>query len=235
MSTAEQPVRILPPPLVEGERLDQGEFHRRYEAMPPGTRAELINGVVSMPSPVGRAHGQAHVPAIVWLDRYAEATPGVEVLDNATTILGRKSEPQPDVLLRILPEYGGRTRTERGFVRGAPELILEVAKATRYIDLGPKLDDYERAGVCEYVVRALDPHEVVWHVLREGHLIAVPQAVDGLYRSEVFPGLWLDPAALLAGDRAGLRAALELGLATIEHAAFIASLAAVRVGIADKE
>jgi Uma2 family endonuclease len=182
-----------------------------------------------MPGPVGRAHGQAHVLAIVWLDRYAEATPGVEVLDNATMILGRKSEPQPDALLRILPECGGRTGTDRGFVRGAPELIVEVAKATRYVDLGPKRDEYERAGVLEYVVRALDPDEVIWHVMREGRLAPVPTGADGLYRSEVFPGLWLDPVALLAGDRAGLRAALDPGLATVDHAGFVARLSAARI------
>ncbi len=153
MSTLEPRTQIAPP-LVEGQRLDQATFHERYEAMPPGTRAELIGGVVFMPSPVGRDHARAHVPTIVWMDRYAEATPGVEVLDNATTVLGRESELQPDVLLRILPEYGGRTATERGFVRGTPELVVEVAKATRYVDLGPKLEVYERAGVLEYLVRA---------------------------------------------------------------------------------
>ena len=91
-------------------------FHALYEAMPPGTRAELINGVVYMPSPVGLAHGIALVPTIVWLDYYAEHTPGVQVMENTTTVLGWKSEPQPDGLLRVLPEYGGQTRDEGGFV-----------------------------------------------------------------------------------------------------------------------
>src|SRR5258708_47199 len=121
MSTAEHPARIGPRPLVEGERLDQPEFHRRYESMPPGTRAELINGVVFMPSPVGPEHGRAHVPALVWLSYYEENTPGVEVLDNTSTALGSRSEPQPDAQLRILPECGGRTQTDRRFVRGVPE------------------------------------------------------------------------------------------------------------------
>jgi hypothetical protein len=228
MSTAKQPRRVKPPPLIEGIELDQPEFHRRYVAMPPGTRAELIDGVVYMPSPVSFEHGDAHVPAIVWLDRYAEATPGVKVLDGATAILGRKSEPQPDALLCILPEHGGRTTIIKGFLHGAPELLVEVAKATRYIDLGPKRKDYERAGVQEYLVRALGPDEVIWHVLREGRLVAVPPGADGLYRSEVFPGLWLDPTALLAGDRRRLRAALDQGLASPEHAAFVARLAAAR-------
>jgi hypothetical protein len=107
-------------------------------------------------------------------------------------------------------------------------LVVEVAKATRYVDLGPKLDDYDRAGVMEYVVRALEPDEVIWHALREGRLIPVPPGADRLYRSEVFPGLWLDPRALMAGDRGALREALYRGLATPEHSAFIARLAAAR-------
>ncbi len=228
MSTSAKVTRVAIPPLVEGQRLDQPEFHRRYEAMPPETRAELIDGVVYMPSPVSHAHDRAHIPAIVWLDRYEEATPGVEVLGGATAVLGRKSEPQPDAALRILPECGGQTRIERGLVRGAPELVVEVAKATRYIDLGPKLNDYQRAGVREYVVRALDPDEVIWHDRRKGRLIAVAPGADGLYRSEVFPGLWLDPVALVASNRAALRTALEQGLATPEHTAFVAKLAKAR-------
>ena len=133
-------------------------------------------------------------------DTYAENTPGVKVVDNATTILGWKSEPQPDASLRILPEYGGRTWNEGGFLRGAPELVAEVAKATRYVDLGPKLRDYERAGVLEYVVRAIDPDEIFWFGQEQGVLVQRAIGEDRLYRSVVFPGLWLDPQALLSGD-----------------------------------
>lgn len=228
MSTAEHPRRVRVPPLVEGDRLDQVEFHRRYEAMPPGTRAELIDGVVFLPSPLGPEHGRAQVPALVWLSYYEENTPGVEVLDNTSTALGPKSEPQPDVQLRILTECGGRTWTDHRFVRGVPELVVEVSHTTRYTDLGPKLDDYERAGVLEYVVRALEPDEVRWHVLEEGRFVAVAPDEDGLYRSRQFPGLWLDPRALLARDTRRLRAVLDQGLATAEHAAFAARLAAAR-------
>ena len=220
---------IAPPrTLVEGQRLDQPTFHALYEAMPPGTRAELIGGVVYMPSPVGLSHGIAHVPVIVWLDYYAENTPGVEVLDNATAILGWKSEPQPDGMLRILPECGGRTWNERGFVHGAPELVVEVAKATRYVDLGPKLADYEQAGVLEYVVHAIDPDEIFWFGQEQGVLVQRPIEGDGLYHSAVFPGLWLDPQALLKGDRQRLRAVVDLGCGSPEHAAFITRLAAGR-------
>jgi hypothetical protein len=221
---------VADPPrtLVEGQHLDQPTFHALYEMMPPGTRAELINGVVFMPSPVGPAHGRAHVPVIVWLDYYAENTPGVEVLDNTTTILGWKSEAQPDAMLRILPDWGGRTRDEEGIIRGAPELVVEVSKATRYVDLGPKLADYEQAGVLEYVVRALDPDEVVWFDQNQGVLDRRVIPSDGIYRSAVFPGLWLDLPALVNGNRRRLRTALDLGCATPEHAAFVARLAEQR-------
>ena len=112
-------MKAAPNTLVEGQRLDQPTFHALYEAMPPGTRAELIDGVVYMPSPLGHAHGRAHVPVIAWLSSYLENTPGVDVLDNATTILGWKSEPQPDALLRVLPECGGRSHDEEGYIHGA--------------------------------------------------------------------------------------------------------------------
>jgi hypothetical protein len=153
---------------------------------------------------------------------------GVEALDNTSAALGLKSEPQPDCLLRILSEYGGRTDADRRFVRGVPELLVEVAHSSRYNDLGPKFDDYERVGVQEYVVHAFDPTEVLWFVLRNGHFIELTPDPDGIYRSEVFPGLWLDPQALIKGDTRRLRAVLDLGFATPEHAEFVARLAHAR-------
>jgi hypothetical protein len=107
-------MKTAPSTLIEGLRLDQPTFHALYEAMPPGTRAELIDGVVYLPSPVGLKQGEAQVPVILWLDYYAEQTPGLQAMDNASTILGWKSEPQPDGLFRILPEFGGRTWDEGG-------------------------------------------------------------------------------------------------------------------------
>jgi hypothetical protein len=217
-------------PLVEGQRLDQPTFHQCYEAMPPGTRAELIGGVVSMPSPAGYDHGSAMVPPVVWLAYYVERTPGVEVLDNATVILDWRNEPQPDVTLRILPECGGRTRNEGNFVAGTPEVVVEVAKSSRYVDLGPKFDEYERAGVLEYVVRSVDPEEVLWFVLDAGRFTPLAPDPDGLIRSRAFPGLWLDPRALLTGDTRRLREVIDLGVNTPEHAAFVARLEAARAG-----
>jgi Uma2 family endonuclease len=238
MSIAEQPrPAVAPPtppspalpPLIEGQRLDQPTFHARYAAMPSETRAELINGVVCMASPLFVPHSRAQVAALVWLSYYAETTPGVEALDNASTILGPRGEAQPDLQLRVLPEHGGRTQPDPKVVRGAPELVVEVAHSSRYKDFGPKFEDYEHAYVLEYAVVALEPDEVVWHVLQDGRLTSVLPDADGLYRSRVFPGLWLDPQALLAGDTRRLREVVDLGVATPEHAAFVAQLAAARI------
>jgi Uma2 family endonuclease len=214
-----------PRELVEGERFDQPTFHALYEAMPPGTRAELINGVVLMLSPAGPAHARASVRTLVWLSYYQENTPGVEALCNASTALGLKSEPQPDALLRILLEHGGRTQTDRRFVLGVPELVAEITHTSRFTDLGPKLEDYVRVGVLEYVVRAVEPDEVFWFVLRNGRFVGLALGPDGIYRSEAFAGLWLDPQALMSGDTRRLRAVLDQGCATPEHAAFVEHLA----------
>jgi Uma2 family endonuclease len=213
------------PPLVAGQRLRRDEFHRRYEAMPPGTRAELIGGVVYMPSPLRDRHGTLTVLAGAWLSLYRFRTPGLSVSADATVELDELGEPQPDVSMRILPEYGGQSHNAGEYIGGAPELIVEVAGSSRGVDLGPKLADYERAGVVEYLVVALDPDEVYWHARRGDRLERVAPGADGLYRSARFPGLWLDPSALLADDGPALVAVLERGLATAEHAAFVAQLA----------
>ena len=44
------PKQVRIPPLENGDRLTVAEFERRYEAMPELKKAELINGVVHIPS-----------------------------------------------------------------------------------------------------------------------------------------------------------------------------------------
>ena len=226
MSTAERWSPDDIPQLEAGQRLRQAEFMRRYERTPPGFTAELIGGIVHVPSPVSLAHGRPSNHVSTWLGNYEARTPGVEGLADVTTLMDELGVPQPDAQLRILPEYGGQTRDQGGYVGGAPELVAEVAKSSWKIDLGPKKADYERAGVKEYIVVTRAPDEVHWYVRRGQKLVAMRRDRDGLYQSKVFPGLWLDPAALLKGDLAGVLAALERGLASPEHAAFVATLAA---------
>ncbi len=228
MSTVERNKTPVIPRLVAGERLDRTTFHDRYEAMPPDLTAELIGGVVHMPPPAGPEHGDNNAPVAFWLTIYEAATPGVRVSINTSTALDDRGEPQPDVSLRILPEFGGQSRFDRRYIDGAPELIVEVARTTRTIDLGPKLEDYRRGGVLEYIVLALDPDELFWFERRGDQLEPAAANDDGLYRSKAFPGLWLDPTALLRRDLMGLRSALERGIASPDHADFVAKLARKR-------
>jgi Uma2 family endonuclease len=230
MSTAERtrPPKTLPP-LVAGQHLDQPTFHDRYEAMPPETRAELVDGVVYMPSPLGYDHCEEDSDFGGWLFYYKVFTPGVCSPLNATVKLYAKGEPQPDCQLFIPVELGGQVRIDEDrYVTGAPELIAEISRSSRHFDLTKKKDDYERAGVREYVVVELDPDRIHWFIRRGDRFEELFAGPDGIYRSEVFPGLWLDPVALYAEDRMRLIRVLEQGLATPEHAAFAARLAEAR-------
>jgi Uma2 family endonuclease len=203
--------------------------------MPAGTRAELIGGIVFMPSPVKADHGQANGRMLQLFFDYQDATAGTKAFDNATTILGEESEPQPDASLLVLPDYGGQTHNKDGYIVGAPELASEVAYSTVAIDLHRKLRDYEKAGIKEYVVIVLGQEKVHWFVRREGRFVALTPGLDGILRSEVFPGFWLDPLALLKENGKQLKRVLRKGLRSSEHAAFVTKLAAQKKALNHKK
>src|SRR5208337_5107125 len=77
MSTVERARVSTLPALIAGQRLDQPTFHERYEAMPPETRAELVGGVVYMPSPLRFDHGDTDIDVSYWLGHYKRFTKGV--------------------------------------------------------------------------------------------------------------------------------------------------------------
>src|SRR5215510_5588951 len=214
------------PPLENGDTLTRAEFERRYEAMPHLKKAELIEGVVYVPSPVRhRYHGHQHAHLLNWLGHYEVGTPGVEVSGNVTVRLDLDNEPQPDVLLFIDPACGGQARIDAdGYIEGAPELVAEVAASSASYDLHAKPRVYRSNGVREYIVWRVLDKEIDWFVLRAGQYERLPVDAEGLYRSEVFPGLWLDPAALLRGDLATVLTVVQRGLASPEHDAFAARL-----------
>ena len=210
------------PELRAGDRLTRAEFERRYAAMPHVKKAELIEGVVYMPSPVTQEdHGAPHFDVITWLGVYRAGTPGVEGGDNATLRLDLDNEPQPDAFLRILPEYGGQSHKSGKYVGGAPELIVEVAASSASYDLHDKLHAYRRNEVREYVVWRVWDRAIDWFVLRDDRYQRLQLDAEGQYQSEIFPGLWLAPAALLRSDLAQVLAVLQQGLASPEHAAFV--------------
>ena len=190
------------PPLENGDRLTRSEFERRYDAMPDLKKAELIDGVVHMPPPVSwDGHATPHFDLITWLGLYRIATPGLKGGDNGSIRLDLDNMPQPDAFLLILPRVGGHARiSDDDYVEGGPELVAEVASSPVSYDLHGKLDVYRRHQVREYVVWKTRDRSVAWFALREGRYEPLLPGLDGIIRSEVFPGLWLDPAALIRGD-----------------------------------
>ncbi len=216
------------PPLENGDRLTRADFERRYDAMPDVKKAELIEGVVYMPSPVRlRRHGEPHAQILMWLGSYQALTKGVIVADNASARLDQDNEPQPDALLMIDPERAGQARiSDDDYVEGAPELVVEVGSSTVGIDLNLKLHVYRRSGVREYVVWRVLDRRIDWFVLRGSEFIRLDPDDKGHYRSTTFPGLWLDSTALVEGDLAKVLEVVRQGLAAPEHAKFVSDLAA---------
>ncbi len=164
---------------------------------------------------------------MAWLVNYSLATPGVAWADNASLRLDYDNELQPDALLFIEEAYGGACRiSSDDYLEGSPELVIEVSGSTVSFDMNTKLRVYRRNGVQEYLVLLAQEERAVWHVLVEGEYQALTPDEQGILRSQVFPGLWLHPERFWAGDLGGLMAVLDQGLASQEHAEFVARMTA---------
>ena len=198
-------------PLESGERLTRAEFERRYEADPDTKKAELIEGVVYMASPLSAIHGKPHASMIGWLVAYCVATPGIETLDNTTVVLDADNEVQPDVLLRFV-KYGRTHLNEKGYVVSAPELIVEIAVSSTTIDMHAKKNIYRRNGVQEYLVWQIRDERMDWFELRDEEYKLIAPDENGILHSRVFPGLWLDADAMLSDDLARVLRELQTGL-----------------------
>lgn len=222
-----EPVRqAVVPPLENGDRLTRLEFERRYEALPNVKRAELIEGEVSVASPVRfKQHAKPHAQMMAWLTTYWVATPIVQLADNATLRLDLDNEVQPDALLFIEPEAGGRAIIgEDDYLAGAPELIIEIAASSAATDLHKKKTVYRRNAIQEYLVWQIYERRVDWFVLDEEVYVALQPAAQGVLSSRVFPGLRLAVPALLAGDLAAVLEEVRRGLVMPEHAEFVGRL-----------
>ena len=214
------------PPLENGDRLTRCEFERRYAARPDLKKAELIEGVVYMPSPVSLAHSGPHAMIQSVLLFYSAFTPGVRGEDSATVRLDLDNEPQPDVLLCIEPDAGGQAHvSEDGYLEGAPELVVEVSASSASVDMHDKLRAYRRNGIREYLVWRTREERIDWFELADGEYRPLPRDDRGVIRSRAFPGLRIAADALLKGDLADAFGEVERGVGSPEHRAFAARLA----------
>ena len=183
-----------------------------------------------MGSPVRYAcHGRPDILIQGWLATYEANTPGVEAVSNTTAQLDIDNVPQPDTLLRVVEACGGQSSVdEKDYLDGAPELVVEVAASTASIDTREKLRAYRRNGVREYLIWLAEEKEIRCLRLEEGEYHPVALQEGGIFRSAVFPGLWLDTQAALALDLAQVLRKLQAGLNSRAHRDFLKSLAAAK-------
>ena len=220
------PKKILIPPLENGDRLTREEFHRRYEAMPENVKAELIKGVVYMSTPVRvKKHGKPHGRIMSFLGIYQFSTKSIDLLDNVTYIANEKYEPQPDAVLRIEENYGGKSWVnDRDYLEGAPELVVEIASSSVSYDLHDKLEMYEQKGVQEYIVWRVLDNQIDWFGLEKGKYKKFVSDKQGIIESKVFPGLRLNVKAMLKDDLQKVLADLQKGLASSNYKSFVKQL-----------
>ena len=225
-SQASPPLLLAPPLLEPGDHLTREEFERRYDAMPALKKAELIEGIVYMGSPVRlQHHAQPHGLVMTWLGVYWGATPGLLFGDNVSVRLDDDNMPQPDAMMIIDPARGGQAvLSEDDYIEGGPELVVEVAASTASMDLNTKLRVYRRNNVREYIVWRVLDGAIDWFILRDGDYQRLSPGTDGITRSEVFPGLWLDPKALVEANMTRVLEVLGRGIADPSHADFVARL-----------
>jgi len=172
-----------------------------------------------------KSHGKLHANLIGWLWTYKVSTPSIELGDNSTVRLDLDNEVQPDVVLLIDEQLGGQTRiTEDDYIEGAPELIAEVAASSAANDLYDKKRGYRRNGVKEYIVWQVFDNQLDWFILENGEYIILKPDADGIIKSRICPGLWLDLSALLTGKMTQVLAGLQQGLNSETHPIFIQQL-----------
>ncbi len=211
-------------PLQNGDRLTRAEFERRYHLHPEIKKAELIEGVVYVPSPVRiKKHGSPHADIATWLGNYRASTPRIQTADNGTVRMDLENEPQPDMMAWI--DGGGRAIVdEDDYLAGVPDLAIEVAASSASYDLHDKLRAYRRNGVQEYLVLLTFDEEVRWFNWQGSEIVEIEPDEQGVLRSRALPGLWLDVDAFWRGDLGAVLGVLQQGIDTPEHAAFVERL-----------
>lgn len=230
-----QPKDAAVPPLRDGDCLTLDEFERRWDAMPNLKHAELIEGRVYMNAAALRWdwHAEPHTLAIFAMSMYSAFTTGVRCGSEPSVRMEPTSMPQPDVVLRIAEECGGRSRIEQGYVVGEPEFVTEISASTEKHDLGIKKELYLRAGIQEYLNwSVLDERIVLFRWVAGSYVESVPDS-NGILKSCVLPGLWFDPAAMIRRDKLRVMEVLNLGIASPEHQAFIQLLKNRQAGLGE--
>ncbi|MFQ3614417.1 MAG: Uma2 family endonuclease [Cyanobacteriota bacterium] len=222
------PTRI--PPLESGDHLSQAEFERRYGAMPDLKKAELVEGVVYMGSPLRvRSHGEPHGNLMGWLWNYKISVPGLILADNSTVRMDPKNELQPDIVLFVPGQQAVISKDD--YIEGSPDLIVEIAASSASLDLYEKKEVYRRNQVREYIVWRTLEGALDWFTWQDGVYRSLEPDENGILKCATFPGLWLDRQALLGQQMTQVLQVLQQGIQSPEHAEFVRKMQqAIQVG-----
>lgn len=203
------PTRVSLSRATSHELLTADEFLDRLE---PGVHADLIDGEVSMHSPVSLRHAFlvnfVSTLLTLWIE---ERNLGTLFREVVAVRLGPRQVFLPDLAFY---RRGREECFEPTCVRGAPDFVVEaLSQTTAAVDIGPKLSAYELHGVSEYWV--LEPQTLAHRFYRrEGEIFVEYAEAGSRIESRAIPGFlveraWLDPDALprvadaLAAIRAG--------------------------------
>jgi Uma2 family endonuclease len=209
--------------MHNGDKMSQREFSKIYSKLPEPYKAELVAGIVYEPPPPTLLHSVGDLDLSALLRYYTAYTPGTQSGHDCSVILSDEDQVQPDSFLRVLPELGGQSANWRRKIKGAPELVAEVSFSSRSIDLHIKKERYAKFGVKEYIIFCVEPSLIQGLNLASGEML--PMDENGVIRSEIFPGLWIDARSLSTGDYKSAFETLSLGLQSSQHKAFVDLLA----------
>ena len=193
-------------------QLSSAVFHELYlETGENRRKVQLINGVVRIPSPVRiDSHDRQNCIMIGLMFVYCTRVNSVEPLGSCTIRLNSLNEVQPDFGLRI--EEGGLSKVEDGYVVGPVELVGDISNSSVRSDTASKLEAYRASGCMEYIVWKPAENKIVWYKLVSGNYEEIVP-LDGILKSEQFPGLHIDVHAVLTNNR---RQAMDRLLSAID-------------------
>jgi Uma2 family endonuclease len=207
--------------------MSQTEFADLYRRTPDSVAAELIGGVVYVSPPPSNEHDAAHMWLSAILMTYKMSVVGIEIGSSISLVMDDEFQPQPDLILRRLPEFGGRSITRAdGSIQGPPELVVEIAYSRRSIELHTKMAEYARCGVVEYLVYMIDEKRLRWFDLPTEQELFPEES--GIFKIRQFPGLWIDQQAITANNRSQMIAVLQSGLAKPAHRSFARKMQAMQ-------
>lgn len=220
------PTQTRIPPLENGDCLTRTEFERRYAQDPHIHKAELIEGVVHVASPLRfQYHAEPHSRLHGWLWTYQVSTPLAWIGIEPTIRLGEDNELQPDIVLFLDEKAGGNVKIDNeGYLTGIPELVVEISASSASIDLNHKKKVYQQNGIPEYIVWSVFENELTWFQLQAGTYQIFRMDPDGIIRSHIFPGLWLDIQSLLDRKMDRVLHILNQGIQSPDHERFTKTL-----------